>query len=189
MFCLFTFSLSGQSGLKSALIPCKTGAVLAYTDDTRAFTLNFISKDIHRNIDKGSYNVNGFELTPFTNDILDADKNESERRQKKRISRDIESSMAHLRAELNERGLAQTSEWRTSDERLYCFWYYKLPDSDKQTLSITTICHNYFFTVSTIANDKVEFEKAKALLIGLTDDIKLYDEALDFKALYQELNK
>lgn len=189
LFGLFAFNLSAQSGLKSALIPFKSGAVLAYSDDSKAFTLSFITKNIHRNIDKGSYRVNGFELTPFTTDILNANKNESVKKQKQRITRDIASSMDHTRAELDERRLAQTSEWESIDERLYCFWYYKLPDSDKQTLHVTTICNNYFFTVGAITINKAEFDQAKALLTGLMNDIKLYDEALDFNALYQKLNK
>lgn len=184
-----SFHIKAQSGLKSALIPCKTGAVLAYTDDSSAFTLNFITRDIHRNIDKGSYMVEGFELTPFTSDIIGVGRNESERKQKQRISKDVKSSMALIQAELNERKIAYELEWVSAEGQLYGFWHYSIPGTDKQKLAITTICHDYFFTVNSTVKNSADFETAKKLLLGLTDDLKLYGKSLDFKALYKDLNK
>lgn len=186
---IVSFHVRAQSGLKSALIPCKTGAVLAYTDDNSAFTLNFITRDIHRNIAKGSYMVEGFELTPFTSGIIGGGRKESERRQKQRISKDIKSSIALIQAELKETKIVYTQNWVSDEEQLYGFWHYRLPGTDKQKLAITTICHDYFFTINSTVNNSTDFETAKKLLLGLTNDLKLYDSSLDFKSLYKDLNK
>jgi len=194
LFLIFTsISIFSQSEYNSALIPTKDGAILAFSDSLKSFTLEIKSDKIEpvdqRNfvlIDNWVFQAYNMNFSNPNNLDFAIEKNI-----KSALSQYIMYEVDYFKKELNYECDSLTFNWGNISNNYFYFWYYNTPDTLetlKKQLYLTTICHNQILNMNIPLEKGTKFSDGKKFLFKIAETLKTNDYPVDFNELYEELN-
>jgi len=186
--------IMGQDEYESALIPTKNGAVFAFTNENKSFTLNIIADEIQPLEQRNFVMVNDWIFQAFVLGFDNPNKVDltHEEEQKKSISQYVMYEVDYFKDELGYQCDSLTFEWGSINDKYFYFWYFNTPaeiESLQKQMYLTTICHNQFLNMNIPLEKIKNFYEGKEFLFEIAGTLKIYDKPIDFEKLYEELNK
>lgn len=190
MFYVFIFislTLYGQGRFDSALIPTKDGALFAFSDSTKSFTLDIVSDNIQPLEQRNFVMIDNWIFQAFNIDFenpknIDLTKEENI---KKSISQYVKYETDYFKKELKFPCDSLTLNWEKINGHYFCFWYFNTPDtieSLKKQMYLTTICYNQILNMNIPLEKGVDFKDGKEFLFKMANTLKIYDKPIDFDA-------
>ncbi len=180
---------------QSGLMKTKTGAMIVYTGSNHSFTLEILSDNLKPSEQPNFVIIDNIifqsVIMPFQQK-LDFE-NLSIETQKSNLLGYMNYELDYFKNELKQNILNEKYEWIKLNEKLFLFWFYDMPKSNKQIkkqIYLTTICFDHILNLNTpLMRDKDDFNFNKELLTKIGKSLKLKNEPIDLNILYNELNK
>lgn len=193
LFILASF-IEKNEEFEIGLIPTKTGALFAYTSETKSFTIELVGEKIQPLEQKYYVIIDGWIFQSF---ILSFDNTKNydfteEEVQKSSLSQYVDYEVKYFQNELIYSCDSLVLKWEKINEKYFYFWYFNTPkeqESIKKQLYLSTICHNQILNINIPLQNSKSFEEGKEFLFKIAESLKINNYPLDFNELYQEMNK
>ncbi|MDP4185821.1 MAG: hypothetical protein Q8862_11755 [Bacteroidota bacterium] len=196
-FLLVGLSTFGQNDYtaekyQTALMPTKTGGMIAYTGTSHSFTLNLVSN----NIKPLEHHLINIDNTIFQSIIIPFKKkcdfeHMSIEDQKANLLGYMNYELDYVSKELKLDVRNKKYEWLELNGKQFLFWYYDMPDSNPQIekqIFLTTVCYDQFLCLgSPLGKNKNGFEFNKALLVKIGKTLQMNNKPIDLNELQKEL--
>ncbi|MGI4873507.1 MAG: hypothetical protein ACRYFX_20315 [Janthinobacterium lividum] len=186
---------TGDEQFKAALLQTKTGALLVYTSDAHAFTIDIVGKVVPSTEHPNFLTVNGQVLQAAiigygsNGDVSDL----PEETQKKFLISYQQHESTYFKKELNIPVTNEKMAFVRYGNHLFLSWEYKCPRRDKhqvqQQLYLVTICFNQALVLNCPITKPTEVAQAQVLLAAIGSTLTVKDEPIDLTKLYEELQK
>jgi len=179
---------------ESALIPWEKGAVFAFTNKEKSFTLELYSDNIQPLEQRNFVMVDEWMFQAF---ILGFDnpKNvdlSTEIEQKRSLSQYVNYEVKYFEEELGYDMESLKFKWGDINGKYFYFWHFETPE-ELETLQkqmfLTTICHDQFLNLNIPLEKDKDFDDGKKFLFSVARTLKIFDEPIDFDELNKILNK
>jgi hypothetical protein len=189
-----TAFIGSENGFDSALIPTKDGAVLAFTNDSKSFTINLVSEKIEPLEQRNFVLVDNWIFQAF---VLDFENPKNvdltqESEQKKALSQYVMYEIEYFKKELGYACDSLKFKWGSLNDKYFYFWHFNAPKelkTLKKQMYLTTICHNQFLNLNIPLDTASAFQDGKDFLFSVAKTLVVKNEPIDFQELYNELNK
>nr|WKN36054.1 hypothetical protein K4G66_27180 [Tunicatimonas sp. TK19036] len=180
---------------QAGLMKTKTGAMIVYTGTNHSFTLEMFSENLKPSEQANFLTVDNtiFQsvIIPFQQK-LDFD-NMSAEIQKSNLLDYMNYELDYFKNELKQKIVGERHEFIEFNDKIYLFWYYDMPKSNKQIgkqIYLTTICFDQILNLNTpLERDKNDFNFNRDLLMKVGKTLKLNKKPINLSELYKELNK
>ncbi|MDB5257065.1 MAG: hypothetical protein JWM14_1760 [Chitinophagaceae bacterium] len=178
-----------------ALMQTKTGAILVYNGEKHSFTLELVSPNL-RPTENPTFimldqSILQAVVLPFSQK-LDFD-HLSIADQKQILTGYMNYELNYFKQELHQDYKKSISEWIELNGKLFLFWSYDMPKSNKELgkqIYLTTICFDQIMNLNVpMERKKNDFEDKKKLLTTIGNTLQLNDQPVNLDALYKELTK
>lgn len=194
LFFALTLFSNGQGLFESALIPTKEGAIFAFTDSEKSFTLEIISDNITPLEQRNFVMIDNWIFQAFNIDFENPKNKDftKEDDQKSALSQYVMYEVDYFKNELGYKCDSLTFEWGDINNKKFYFWYFNTPDTIEtlqKQMYLTTICHNQFLNMNIPLEKGVSFIDGKDFLFKIAKTLKVNDTPIDFDKLNDEINK
>ncbi len=192
--CAFAQPAKQVEEFNGYLMQTKKGALFVFNGSSHAFSIEVISNKLKPTNDQLALLIDNIIFRPFVlpyRTVTEFDKM-PDQRQKELLQNYINYEFDFFKNDQKQDISNLSYEWLTLNDKLFIYWIYDMPKSNKMVekqMYVTTICFDNVLTLNMPLQSKSKsLEFHKGLLIDISRSYKAYNTVVDLDKMY-EANK